>query len=57
MQREIRCGGEFGFDDDRVHVSNWAGRAVPQLPLLNFRREGGGCCAHRRGRPGGHGRA
>ena len=41
MQREIRCGGEFGFDDDRVHVSNWAGRAVPPLPLLNFRRERG----------------
>lgn len=41
MQREIRCGGEFGFDDDRVHVSYWAGRAVPQLPLLNFQRERG----------------
>ena len=41
MQREIRRGGEFGFDDERVQVGNWAGRAVPHLPLLNFRRDKG----------------
>ncbi len=41
MQREIRRGGEFGFDDDRVQVSNWAGRAAPQRPLLSSRHERG----------------
>lgn len=41
MQREIHRGGEFGDDDDRVQVNNWAGRAVPQRPLLSSRHERG----------------
>lgn len=41
MQREIRRGGDFGFDSDRLQVATGTGRAVPQRPLLNLRRESG----------------
>ncbi|MBB1496092.1 hypothetical protein J4N02_03335 [Propioniciclava sp. MC1595] len=41
MQREIRRGGDLGFDADRLQVATGTGRAVPQRPLLNLRRESG----------------
>ncbi|MHA6522935.1 hypothetical protein [Tessaracoccus sp. G1721] len=41
MQREIRRGGDLGFDADRLQVATGRGRAVPQRPLLNLRRESG----------------
>ena len=41
MLREIRRGGEFGFDADRVQFGKGAERTVPQRPLLNLRRESG----------------
>lgn len=39
MQWEIpRRGVEFGLGDDHVNVSEVAGQAVPQPPLINRRR-------------------
>jgi hypothetical protein len=41
MQRDIRRGGDFGLDADRLQVATGTGRAVPPRPLLHLRRESG----------------